>query len=128
MTSVPKRRLAALSQQLVEGIPSEGTFENLPRIRHVAGPSTGLRVQGKVAIVTGCNSPIGIGRASAHQYAANGARAVYICDYATEHLETHKREMASLYPDCEVHAVKMDVETKSRLRTWWINVWPSTDG
>ena len=55
MTSVPKRRLAALSQQLVEGIPSEGTFENLPRIRHVAGPSTGQRVQGKVAIVTGAS-------------------------------------------------------------------------
>jgi len=117
MTSVPKRRLAALSQQLVEGIPSEGTFENLPRIRHVAGPSTGLRVQGKVAIVTGCNSPIGIGRASAHQYAANGARAVYICDYATEHLETHKREMASLYPDCEVHAVKMDVGNEEQVKS-----------
>ncbi len=58
MTSVPKRRLAALSQQLVEGIPSEGTFENLPRIRHVAGPSTGQRVQGKVAIVTGTSVTI----------------------------------------------------------------------
>jgi len=53
MTAVPKRRLAALSQQLVEGVPSEGTFENIPRVRHVAGPSTGERVKGKVVIVTG---------------------------------------------------------------------------
>jgi hypothetical protein len=53
MTAVPKRRLAALSQQLVEGIPSEGNFEDLPRVRHVAGSSTGPRVQGKVVIVTG---------------------------------------------------------------------------
>lgn len=41
MTAVAKRRLQALSQQLVEGIPDEGTFEDIPRIRHVAGDSVG---------------------------------------------------------------------------------------
>jgi NAD(P)-dependent dehydrogenase (short-subunit alcohol dehydrogenase family) len=66
-------------------------------------------VQDKVVIVTGCNSPIGIGRASAHQYAANGAKAVYICDYATEYLEMHKRELKELYPDVEVHVKQVDV-------------------
>lgn len=60
MTAIPKRRLAALSQQLQEGIPSEGTFEGIPRIRHVAGPSTGQRVQGKVVIVTGEHKTLGI--------------------------------------------------------------------
>jgi hypothetical protein len=53
MTSVAKQRLQALSQQLAEGIPSEGTFEDIPRIRHVAGDSAGARVKGKVVIVTG---------------------------------------------------------------------------
>ncbi|KAI1615716.1 3-oxoacyl-reductase [Exophiala viscosa] len=116
MTAVPKRRLAALTKQLVEGIPSEGTFEDIPRIRHVAGPSVGQRIQGKVVIVTGCNSPIGIGRASSHQYAQNGAKAVYICDYATEHLDKHKRELAQLYPDCEVHCVKVDVGDEAQVK------------
>jgi hypothetical protein len=51
--ALAKQRLQALSQQLVEGIPDEGTFEGLPRIRHVAGDSSGQRVKGKVVIVTG---------------------------------------------------------------------------
>lgn len=53
MTAAPKRRLEALSKQLAEGIPSEGTFEEIPRIRHVADNSAGQRVKGKVVIVTG---------------------------------------------------------------------------
>ncbi|KAJ9613166.1 hypothetical protein H2200_003107 [Cladophialophora chaetospira] len=116
MTAVPKRRLAALSKQLAEGIPSEGTFEELPRIRHVADNSAGQRIKGKVVIVTGCNSPIGIGRASAHQYAQNGAKAVYICDYDDKYLDTHKRELNQLYPDVEIHPVKVDVGEESQVK------------
>ena len=116
MTSQPKRRLAALSKQLSEGIPSEGTFEDLPRIRHVAEPSVGQRCKGKVVIVTGCNSPIGIGRAAAHQFAANGAKVVYICDFATNHLETHKREINELYPDAKVEVRKVDVGEESQVK------------
>lgn len=56
MTAATKRRLQALSKQLVEGIPSEGTFEDIPRIRHVAGDSVGPRVKGKVVMVTGALS------------------------------------------------------------------------
>ena len=41
MSSVAKQRLQALSKQLVEGIPDEGTFEDLPKIRHVAADSVG---------------------------------------------------------------------------------------
>lgn len=108
MSSVAKQRLQVLSQQLVEGIPSEGTFEDIPRIRHVAGDSTGPRVKGKVVIVTGANSPIGIGRAAAHQFAHNGARAVYLCDCAATHLETHKHELQQLFPDVEVYLRQFD--------------------
>jgi len=109
MTSAGKRRLDALSQQLVEGIPSTGTFEDISRIRQVAGESAGPRVPGKVAIVTGANSEIGIGRATVHQLARNGARAIYMCDWADNNLETHKRELQELYPDVAVHCVKLDV-------------------
>ncbi len=109
MTSAAKRRLDALSQQLVEGIPDAGQFEDIARVRQVAGESAGPRVPGKVAIVTGANSETGIGRATVHQLAQNGARALYICDWATNHLETHKRELKELYPKVEVHCVKLDV-------------------
>lgn len=56
----------------------------------------------------GCNSPMGIGRAAAHQFAQNGARAVYLCDYSFNHLETHKRELQQLYPAVEVHVRQFD--------------------
>jgi NAD(P)-dependent dehydrogenase (short-subunit alcohol dehydrogenase family) len=56
----------------------------------------------------GCNSPLGIGRATAHQFAHNGARAVFICDFANEHLETHKREMNILYPEADIHPRHFD--------------------
>lgn len=51
---------------------------------------------------------MGIGRATAHQFAANGATAIYICDFADQHLQTHVREIKSLYPTVEVHARKID--------------------
>lgn len=57
---------------------------------------------------TGANSPNGIGRASAHQFAHNGAKAVYICDYDDTHLATHKREMESLYPGVDIHPRQFD--------------------
>jgi len=116
MASAAKQRLQAISQQLVEGIPSEGVFEDIPKIRHVADNSPGQRVKGKVVIITGANSPIGIGRASAHQFANNGARAIYICDYVADHLETHKREMNALYPEVEVHTRQFDVGDEATVK------------
>lgn len=62
----------------------------------------------KVIIVTGANSPQGIGRATVHQFARNGAKAIFICDYKTDLLEVHQRELKSLYPSVEVHARKVD--------------------
>lgn len=58
----------------------------------------------KVIIITGANSPLGIGRASAHQFAHNGARAIYVCDFSDQYLSVHIRELKKLYPDVEVHA------------------------
>ncbi|KAJ5469151.1 hypothetical protein N7475_006903 [Penicillium sp. IBT 31633x] len=115
MSAAAKQRLQALSKQLVEGIPSEGTFEDIPKIRHVASNSAGPRVKDKVVIVTGANSPSGIGRASAHQFANNGAKAVYICDFSDTHLATHKREMESLYPDVDIHVRAFDAANETAL-------------
>jgi hypothetical protein len=133
MASAAKRRLAALSEQLVSPIGDQGNFENIPVLKKIAPDSNGPRVQGKVVIatgqsiqsfqhvtyltwVTGTNSPLGIGRASAHQFAQNGARAVYICDFNDSNLETHKRELASLYPSVEVHVRQFDAADETAVK------------
>lgn len=56
MTAVAKRRLAALSEQLVSPIPDQGKFEDIPILKKVAPSSVGPRIQGKVVIVTGTSA------------------------------------------------------------------------
>jgi NAD(P)-dependent dehydrogenase (short-subunit alcohol dehydrogenase family) len=68
---------------------------------------------GKVAIITGANSALGIGRATVHQFAQNGAKAIFICDYNDDNLETHKRELNSLYPDVEIHTRSFDAANEA---------------
>jgi len=51
--SVAKRRLEALSEQLVAPVPDQGTFEGIPKLKKIAGDSNGPRVKGKVVIITG---------------------------------------------------------------------------
>ena len=71
---------------------------------------------GKVIIVTGADSPTGIGRASAHQFAANGARAIYICDFSDTYLSAHARELNELYPDVDVHARRFDAADEEAVK------------
>lgn len=53
MSASAKRRLAALSEQLVAPIGDQGKFENIPILKKIAADSNGPRVKGKVVIVTG---------------------------------------------------------------------------
>lgn len=110
MSSALKARVAAISEQLANPPkPSDfGTFENVPKIPHIAKDNIGPSVKDKVVIVTGANSPQGIGRATVHQFARNGAKAIYICDYKTDFLDVHCRELKQLYPNVEVYARKVD--------------------
>ena len=64
----------------------------------------------------GANSPLGIGRASAHQFAANGAKAIFICDFNDQHLATHVKEINSLYPDVEVHPRQFDAGNEEAVK------------
>ncbi|KAF2721600.1 putative 3-oxoacyl-reductase FabG [Polychaeton citri CBS 116435] len=116
MTAAARQRIQALSEQLAKPRDDPGMFENIPRIPAVAGDSASQRVKGKVIIVTGVNSPIGIGRASAHQFARNGAKAIFMCDYSTENLETHQRELGQLYPDVKVHPKKIDAGSEDDVK------------
>ena len=64
----------------------------------------------------GTNSPSGIGRATAHQFAQNGARAVYLCDFDSTHLPTHKRELNRLYSTVDFHTRQFDVGDEPSVR------------
>jgi hypothetical protein len=67
-------------------------------VPHYAATTPGDRVKDKVAIVTGCNSDKGIGRAAATIFAANGAKAVVICDLEASNLRTWADEISKRYP------------------------------
>lgn len=53
MSSSAKRRLAALSEQLVQPIGDQGSFEDIARLKKIAPDSVGPRAKGKVVIITG---------------------------------------------------------------------------
>lgn len=65
---------------------------------------------------TGANSLLGIGRATAHQFAESGARAVYLCDFDNSNLEAHKAEMAAAYPSVEVHTWQFDAAEEAKVK------------
>jgi len=71
------------------------------------------RFTDKVIIVTGANSALGIGRAAVHQFAQNGAKAIFMCDLNDDLLETHKRELNSLYPKVDIHSRQLDAGNES---------------
>ncbi|KAI1269752.1 putative 3-oxoacyl-reductase FabG [Xylariaceae sp. FL1019] len=112
MSDAARERIAAIGNQLSPG-PS---FEGLPPIKKIAGPSNGPRAQGKVVIITGTNSIRGIGRAAAHAFAESGAKAVYLCDYDDKNLESHKREITSLYPSVDIHVRQFDAADEAAVK------------
>jgi NAD(P)-dependent dehydrogenase (short-subunit alcohol dehydrogenase family) len=59
---------------------------------------------------------LGIGRATALQFAENGARAVYVCDFDGTHLETHKKEINALFQDVEVHTRQFDAADEKSVK------------
>ncbi|KAI9662724.1 MAG: hypothetical protein M1831_002767 [Alyxoria varia] len=117
MTSAPRRKdQQPLSKELQNPPRPDGSFEDIPGIAKVAGPSNGPRTRNTVAILTGCNSPLGIGRATAHHLAANGARALYLCDITSTHLSTHARELSTLYPSCTIHTRELDAADEEAVK------------
>ncbi|KAI1395996.1 3-oxoacyl-acyl carrier protein reductase [Hypoxylon fuscum] len=117
MSDAAKQRIQALGNQISPPTSSDTeSFEGIPAVQKVAGKSAGPRVAGKVVIVTGANSILGIGRASAHLFAENGARAVYICDFDGSNLDTHQREIHALYPAVDVHVRKFDAADEKAVK------------
>ncbi|ORY85706.1 hypothetical protein BCR37DRAFT_377416 [Protomyces lactucae-debilis] len=77
-------------------------------------PATTL--EGQVAIITGANSLIGIGAATAKLFAARGAKAVYICDYDGSNLEQIKQELEKAYPGTAVIPREFDAADEEALK------------
>ncbi|GAW15200.1 hypothetical protein ANO14919_046090 [Xylariales sp. No.14919] len=113
MSDVAKQRIAALGSQLS---PQSNGLGALPAIKRVAGKPNGPRVPGKVVIITGANSIMGIGRATAHLFAEGGAKAVYICDYDSKNLEAHRSEITSLHPTVDVHVRQFDAADEKAVK------------
>ncbi|KAK4120906.1 NAD(P)-binding protein [Parathielavia appendiculata] len=107
MSETAKRRVQAIGNQLAGS-------SSIPTIVKVA--PAGPRVAGKVIIITGANSILGIGRAAAHQFAEHGAKAVYLCDYDGTHLEAHKREINALWPQVDVHTRQFDAADEKAVK------------
>src|SRR5271154_4066391 len=71
-------------------------------VPHYASTTPTTRLKDKVAIITGCNSDKGIGRATATTFAANGAKAIVISDLASSNLRTWADEIGKRYPNTTV--------------------------
>lgn len=59
---------------------------------------------------------MGIGRATAHQYAESGARAIYICDFDASNLEGHKKDINAAYPSVDVHTRQFDAADEAKVK------------
>ncbi|PNY28444.1 3-oxoacyl-[acyl-carrier-protein] reductase FabG [Tolypocladium capitatum] len=116
MSDQAQRRIQAIGQQLQGGGSADPGSSGLPPIPKVAPGSSAARAQGKVVIITGANSPMGIGRATAHQFAESGARALYLCDRDGTHLEAHGRELAAAFPAVDVHARRFDATEEAQVK------------
>ena len=51
-----------------------------------------------------------------HQYARNGSKAVYVCDFDDTYLATHARELNELYPGVDVHTRQFDASDENAVK------------
>jgi hypothetical protein len=84
-------------------------------IPHYASTTSTTRLQDKVAIITGCNSERGIGRAAATAFAASGAKAILIADLESSNLIKWSEEIGKRYPNTAVEWKQFDASGESSL-------------
>ncbi|KAL8950846.1 MAG: hypothetical protein Q9222_003144 [Ikaeria aurantiellina] len=107
-------RLQALSSQLSS--PTSSDTSPAAPDSSTKNPSSSSP-SSKVIIITGTNSPLGIGLASAHKFALRGTtRAVFLCDYQDTHLESHAGDLRSRYPGTEFHVRCFDAADEEAVK------------
>ncbi|KAG6010865.1 hypothetical protein E4U21_002533 [Claviceps maximensis] len=115
MSDPAEGRIGAPGSQILENLNATSST-GLPPIKKVAGASNGLRASGKVIIITGANSAMGIGRATAHLFAENGAKAIYICDFDDSNLAAHQEEINAAYPHVYIHPWQFDAADNDKVK------------
>jgi len=75
--------------------------------RLTTAPRTG-KLSGKVAVITGVGSLKGIGRAAALLFAHEGARHLYLLDFAGDNLPNLKSTIEEQYPDVKATIIQAD--------------------
>ncbi|KAH9083502.1 sex determination protein tasselseed-2 [Lactarius deliciosus] len=75
--------------------------------RLATAPRTG-KLSGKVAVITGVGSLNGIGRAAALLFAHEGARHLYLLDFAGDNLPNLKSTIEERYPDVKATVIQAD--------------------
>ncbi|KAK0536101.1 hypothetical protein OC834_001286 [Tilletia horrida] len=75
------------------------------------------RLQGKVAIITGAGSLLGIGRATALQFAHEGASHLYLADLDDENLGGLKEAISKAYPDVKVTILALDAADEDAVKS-----------
>jgi NAD(P)-dependent dehydrogenase (short-subunit alcohol dehydrogenase family) len=71
-------------------------------------------MKGKVGIVTGAGSPLGIGRSLVIALADAGARAVYACDLNMSNISSLQEEIKKRGHSCRVEGRLLDVSSEER--------------
>ncbi|PWN50119.1 NAD(P)-binding protein [Violaceomyces palustris] len=75
------------------------------------------RLAGKVAIVTGCGSLSGIGRATALQFAHEGVKHLYALDINGENLPKFENLVKKRYPDVSVTTLECDAASEEAIQS-----------
>jgi short chain dehydrogenase len=98
---------AQLRLQQIAGHVVQPKISDYP-VPHYSPTTSNTRLRGKVAIITGCNSERGIGRASAIVFAASGAKAVVMADLDSANLAKWAQQIRQRYPSTAVEWRQFD--------------------
>lgn len=95
-----------------KGTPEEQARRTLDRLQAIqsqltTAPRAG-KLKGKVCVITGVGSMKGIGRATAFSFAHQGARHLYLIDFAGENLPNLQESIKKDYPDVKVTTQQAD--------------------
>ena len=96
----------------------KATLKRLEQIQnHLQNKARSGRLAGKVCIITGAGSLNGIGRASAIQFAHEGASHLYLLDFNGEHFEDFKKLLNQRYPEVKVSCHECDAADEEAIKS-----------
>ncbi|KAI8802470.1 NAD-binding protein [Cladochytrium replicatum] len=118
-TSSAMDRVAQVSAHLAAAPASSGSSPSSSYAPNAHSKHSGPRrtLVGHVCIVTGANSPKGIGRAAALVLAARGASHIVLSDLHDTHMHELKKRIEEGYSSVKVEVVKCDAGNEEAVRS-----------